>query len=169
MSYVENNLISGERVLYRTGLHWIVLVVPAVFGAVFGLMGLSLIAASVGGNSDASAGSSGFLILLAGAACVGYGVLRKRSVEMAVTNRRAVIKGGVISRRSFEVLLSKVESIGIQEGPLGRMLGYGTVVVRGTGGSPEPFKNVAYPLEFRRQVQQQIELFQQGKPEPAKA
>jgi hypothetical protein len=23
MSYVENNLISGEKVLYKTGLHWV--------------------------------------------------------------------------------------------------------------------------------------------------
>jgi hypothetical protein len=36
------------------------------------------------------------------------------------------------------------------------MLGYGTIVVIGTGGTPEPFRKVAHPLEFRSQVQQQI-------------
>ncbi len=39
----------------------------------------------------------------------------------------------------------------------GRMLGFGTVIVRGTGGTPEPFKKMAHPLEFRRQVEQQVE------------
>jgi hypothetical protein len=37
------------------------------------------------------------------------------------------------------------------------MLGYGSITVRGTGGTSEPFSHVANPLEFRRQVQRQIE------------
>jgi len=36
------------------------------------------------------------------------------------------------------------------------MLGYGSVVVRGTGGTPEPFVMIAHPQEFRRAVQEQI-------------
>lgn len=45
----------------------------------------------------------------------------------------------------------------MSETVLGRMLGYGTIVVIGTGGTPEPFHQVAHPLEFRSRVQQQIE------------
>jgi hypothetical protein len=40
------------------------------------------------------------------------------------------------------------------------MLGYGTVIVRGTGGTPEPFTLIAHPTEFRRHVQEQIEAGQ---------
>jgi uncharacterized membrane protein YdbT with pleckstrin-like domain len=80
---------------------------------------------------------------------------------MAVTNKRVIIKTGLLRRRTFELLLSKVESIGVEEGLMGRMFGYGSVVVRGTGGTPEPFANVGHPLEFRRQVQQQIEASDQ--------
>jgi hypothetical protein len=36
------------------------------------------------------------------------------------------------------------------------MLGYGSVIVRGTGGTFETFGRIAHPNEFRRQVQQQI-------------
>ncbi len=169
MSYVESNLISGEKVLYKTGLHLIVLVAPIIVGGFFGLIGLPLLIGGLSDKDGAPAAWGGILVILIAAACVGYAVLRKRSVEMAVTNRRAIIKGGILSRRSFEVLLSKVESIGVEEGLLGRMLGYGTVVVRGTGGSPEPFKNVAHPLEFRRQVQQQVELSQQQQQQQGKA
>jgi uncharacterized membrane protein YdbT with pleckstrin-like domain len=78
------------------------------------------------------------------------------------TNPHKNIKTGLLSRRTFELLLSKVESIGVEEGILGRLFGYGSVVVRGTGGTPEPFKTVSHPLEFRRQVQQQIEQREQG-------
>jgi uncharacterized membrane protein YdbT with pleckstrin-like domain len=79
---------------------------------------------------------------------------------MAVTNRRILIKTGIMSRRTIELLLSRVESIVITEPFLGRMLGYGTVIVRGTGGTPEPFTLIAHPTEFRRHVQEQIEAGQ---------
>ena len=80
---------------------------------------------------------------------------------MAVTDKRVIVKVGVASRTTFELLLSKVESIGVEESMMGRILGYGTVVVRGTGGTPEPFDRVAHPIEFRKQVQQRIEKSQE--------
>jgi uncharacterized membrane protein YdbT with pleckstrin-like domain len=76
---------------------------------------------------------------------------------MAVTNRRVLMKSGVISRKTVELMLSKVESIGVNQGMLGRVAGYGSVVVRGSGGTYELFDRVARPLEFRRQVQGQID------------
>ena len=36
-------------------------------------------------------------------------------------------------------------------------------VVRGTGGTPEPFATIAHPLEFRRRVQEQIEKLPEGR------
>jgi len=55
-------------------------------------------------------------------------------------------------------LLDKVESIGVEEGILGRMLSYGTVVVRGTGGTTtQPSPSITQRMEFRRQVQQRVE------------
>ena len=69
--------------------------------------------------------------------------------------KRVLIKTGLFSRRSIEVLLPKVESIGVDESVFGRMLGYGTVIVRGTGGTFETFDKIAHPGELRKQVQQQ--------------
>ncbi len=156
MSYVESNLIPGEMVLYKTGLHWIVLVGPIAVGVLFGLLGLMFL---IGLPS----GITGGVCIIIAAVCVLLGFLRRKATEMAVTNKRVIIKTGLLRRRTFELLLSKVESIGVDEGILGRMLGYGTVVVRGTGGTPEPFSRVGHPLEFRRQVQQQIEASEQNK------
>jgi hypothetical protein len=59
-------------------------------------------------------------------------------------------------------MLSRVESIGVTESFWGRILGYGSVVVHGTGGTPESFVMIAHPQEFRRSVQEQI-----GAPKPA--
>jgi len=96
-------------------------------------------------------------LLIAGAVVILMGMVRRSATEMAVTNRRVVVKTGLASRKTIEMLLNKLESIEVIETTMGRLLGYGAIVLIGTGGTSEPFQNVAHPLQFRAQVQQQIE------------
>jgi uncharacterized membrane protein YdbT with pleckstrin-like domain len=99
-------------------------------------------------------------LLLIALVFIVRGILERNATEMTVTNKRVVAKVGVAARRTIELLLSRVESIGVEESMTGRMLGFGTVIVRGTGGTPESFDKIAHPLEFRTHVQQQIETAQ---------
>jgi uncharacterized membrane protein YdbT with pleckstrin-like domain len=99
----------------------------------------------------------------AGAALAGVGLLlaikpaiRYASSEFAVTDKRVVAKLGFIERESLETLLSKIEAIGVDQGVVGRMLGFGAVTITGTGGTEESFPKIAEPLELRRQIQSQI-------------
>jgi uncharacterized membrane protein YdbT with pleckstrin-like domain len=162
LSYIEKSLISGETVLYRARLHWIVLLWPALIAGCIGLIGVGLLAAGVvpslrpHGVAGAM-GIVGLLLFLTAIGLVIVGVVRRNATEIAVTNKRVLIKTGILNRRTIELLLVKIESVGVDETPLGRMLGFGTVIVRGTGGTPEQFETISQPLEFRRQVQIQIE------------
>jgi uncharacterized membrane protein YdbT with pleckstrin-like domain len=160
LGYIESNLVPGEAVLYRTRLHWIVLIWPLLAGLLLAGMGLAFV---VGGFETSAKGGwypgmniVGLVLLVGAAVLVGVGVIRKNSTEVVVSNKRVLIKTGLIARKSIEVLLSKVESIGVDESFLGRMLGYGSVTIRGTGGTFETFSRIAHPNEFRKQVQQQI-------------
>ena len=74
--------------------------------------------------------------------------------EFAITNKRIIIKVGLISRHTVEMNLTKIESVDIDQSIMGRILGYGTITVIGTGGTREAFLNIAHPMEFRRQFQQ---------------
>ena len=74
--------------------------------------------------------------------------------EFAITNRRIVIKTGLIRRNTMEMNLSKIESVNVDQSILGRLLGYGTIHIRGTGGSIETFPYINEPLEFRKQFQE---------------
>jgi uncharacterized membrane protein YdbT with pleckstrin-like domain len=103
----------------------------------------------------------GALFFFVGFIFVVRGILWRNATEMTVTNKRVFVKVGLAARRTIELLLSRVESIGVEESMMGRMLGYGTVIVHGTGGTPELFNMIAHPLEFRTQVQQQIEKSQE--------
>jgi Bacterial PH domain len=163
MSYVDSNLVQGESVVYETRLHWIVMFGHLILGllafVVPGVVLLSYTIESTGiepGSVHLMQGGGAILLIL-GVVIILLGMMRRNATEMAVTNRRVVIKTGLASRRTIEMLLNKVESIEVNETAFGRMLGFGTIVVIGTGGTLEPFHKMAHPVEFRSHVQQQIE------------
>jgi len=118
-SYVQSNLTSGEKVVYKANLHWIIFV---SLHALFTLFIAQLI--------------------------------ELFTSEFAITNKRIIIKVGFISRKTLEMNLQQIESINVDQSILGRILGYGTIVLIGTGGTKESFSNIAAPLEFRKQYQQ---------------
>jgi hypothetical protein len=169
MSYIRSNLLANEAVAYETHLHWIVML-----GHI--LLALLLLAASAalfffGWQHRGPAGdlphwlrNLGIALCLAAVGIFIAGSVRRYSTEMAVTTRRVVVKKGLVSRSTIEMLLNKVESIEVRETMIGRLLGYGTVVLIGTGGSSEPFTRMARPLEFRAHVQTQLEAH--GRPAP---
>jgi uncharacterized membrane protein YdbT with pleckstrin-like domain len=159
MGYIEQNLISGEEIAYRSGLHWIVLVRSMVVAAVLAALGIVMLveASQVNGTQSRQIVSAvGVIAILIGAIDLLAAIIRRRGAEFAVTNKRVIFKTGVMRRSSEEIFLNKVESVTVDEDFLGRALNYGTINVRGTGGTLEPFRKIAHAQEFRRHVQEQI-------------
>ena len=76
--------------------------------------------------------------------------------EFAITNKRVIVKEGLLYRDTLELNLQRVESVSVDQSLMGRMLGYGTITIIGTGGTRETFHRIAYPLEFRKAVQEQL-------------
>ncbi|MDB5733743.1 MAG: putative Permease of the major facilitator superfamily [Alphaproteobacteria bacterium] len=141
--YVDSNLLPNEQVVYRTQLHSIIYLSPALI-VLAGIV-LSFHVGPMGGLAVLGVG---LLALLAA-------WIRQWSSEFAVTNRRVIIKTGWISRRTIELNMSKVESVEVAQDIVARLLGYGTIMVIGTGGTREPFSLINDPLGFRRAVQSQ--------------
>jgi len=73
--------------------------------------------------------------------------------EFAITNKRVIIKTGLIRRKTLEMNLSKIETVGVEQSILGRILDYGTITLIGTGGTHESFPNIMNPLEFERNLE----------------
>ncbi len=145
MSYVARTLGPHERILFKTGYHWLVwfgatmLVVPAVGVALdrfpfdvldYGYLSLGLIPLPFG----------------------VYYLARAMLVEIAVTNERFVYKTGLIAFRTEEIGLDNIETIGIEQSILGRLLGYGTITVRGTGSEHVRIGMVSDPVGLRRHI-----------------
>ncbi|ACL64494.1 membrane-flanked domain protein [Anaeromyxobacter dehalogenans 2CP-1] len=77
-------------------------------------------------------------------------LVRWLTCEAVVTSRRIVIASGWLTRYTFEMPLSRFESIRIEQSIIARLLGFGSVLVVGVGGGRQQFAQMARPLAFRR-------------------
>lgn len=146
--------MSGEEIVRETHLHWIVYV-PAMI-----LLALALLLfAVVLGAGEAAKGSMPIpVIFLCAAGLMAFvGFVKRSASEFVVTNKRVLVKTGWLNRHSTEILLRQVEGITVDQGIVGRMLDYGTIVVEGTGNDRTRYKGIAGPMGFRLAVQEQIE------------
>jgi len=150
MSYLDDHLLDGERIVYRARLHWTMFlksVIVILLGIALGIV-LYLYEP---GYWYIGAGLAGLGLLLAIPPFIRY-----TSTEYAVTNKRLLSKVGFVERESDETLLSKIEAVAVDQGIVGRMFGFGTLTITGTGGTEEAFPRISDPLEFRRQIQSQV-------------
>jgi uncharacterized membrane protein YdbT with pleckstrin-like domain len=146
MSYIERHLLTGEAVTFRTRLHWKIYFLAGL-GVTLVLVPLTVWALVSTRKVLAVLPFAASLVVLA----VPY--LKRRSSEFAVTNKRVIIKLGVLKTRSIELLLPKIEGIAVTQSLGGRLCGYGEIVVIGTGGTEERFAGIQAPLDFRQAVQ----------------
>jgi len=149
--YVARHLLSGERIVFSTRRHWVMFIGPALIVLAGLIAALLPVAADLAPLWSAPGG----VLILFGIAMVIARSVRFLSSEFVVTNMRVVMKEGLLARRSDEILLQKIETIGVDQSLSGRLLGYGTLTVTGTGGAREPFQDVNDPIGFRRAVQEQ--------------
>ncbi|ABM04297.1 membrane-flanked domain protein [Psychromonas ingrahamii 37] len=145
MSYVNNNLMSNEDVIYEAKIHWFIFVPSAVLF----LLGIIY-------STD---GAGGILFLIAIILFV-RAIIAKATTELAITSKRVIAKTGLISRSTIELNHSKVESFNIDQSIFGRLFGYGTLVINGTGGGKTPISNIDAPLEFRKNAMSTIDATQ---------
>jgi len=150
VGYVERHLLAGERVLYKTRLHWVLFVKPALLM----LVGVILMVLLRQVQDPRWLWIFGAAVALIGLVWAFVHYVEVMTSEFAVTTSRLILKVGLISRYTTELLLAKVESIGVQQGLIARLLNYGDLTVTGTGGAREVFRRVRDPIGFRNHVQQ---------------
>lgn len=146
MSYVSRTLGTKEKVLFLTGYHWLYWV------------GTGILVAPVFVTAIARMPYSGFdFVLLAFAAApAAYGLyylVHGMALEVAVTNDRFVKKTGLVSIETEEVSLDKIEEVNVGETIIGRIFGFGTVDVHGTGAGAIHIKMIDDPVRLRREIQ----------------
>ena len=82
----------------------------------------------------------------------GIAWVRMRTTELAVTNRRVIVKFGLIRRDTIEIQVARIESVQVHQSVGGRLLGYGNVVFSGAGTPQVAIPQLADPIGFRKAV-----------------
>jgi len=152
MSYLQRILQPGETLRYVGRLHWIVYLPGLVLFAIAVALAAAIVAANRLGNFVPYLLIVLILVMLISLLTLLAAAVRRWTTEIAVTDRRVIFKRGLIRRHTIEMNMDKVETIDVDQSLVGRLLGYGDIVVRGTGSSIEPFRKIAAPLDFRNQV-----------------
>ncbi|MCR4810543.1 MAG: PH domain-containing protein [Prevotella sp.] len=147
MGYIQKNLMQGEKVIYEAKFHGIVYFWPCLFAIL--AIGLFFI------------GSWSFLLRLILVLAVWlvafiWGVYINGGKQYVLTTRRLICKEGIVKRTSRELLLRKCEGISIEQSILGRLLGYGSILVS-TGEDKNRYDYIKNPLAFSTSINQQID------------
>jgi uncharacterized membrane protein YdbT with pleckstrin-like domain len=129
MSYIEQSLSAGERIEGLFKLHWFAWMPVWIWGL------LSIV-------------SLGILLPVA-----IYAFLRLKYQERGVTNKRVILKKGIIGRKTEEMKLKSIETVEIDQGVIGRLFGYGTVRITGRGVSDLVFKGIDDPIAVKRAIE----------------
>jgi uncharacterized membrane protein YdbT with pleckstrin-like domain len=127
MGYIEETLSNSETIVRRAHFHWTYYLaawLALIFLGVF-LIGIYL-----------------FVSIM----------VRIWKTEIAVTNHRVVHKTGLFTRNTHELELDSVEGVELQQSFLGRLFGYGKLVISGTGVEDVVTPDIAAPMEFRKAI-----------------
>ena len=138
MSYIQQVLQTDEMMRFRTTVHWSIYL-AAIIALLIGLAFLAW--HYVEGKAN--------LLLLLGAIVFGVtGII----VAVAAGSRIAATRRVWSGRHTVEMNLDKVESVDVNQSIIGRLFGYGTVTIRGTGAAVEPLRDIADLLELRNAI-----------------
>ena len=146
MEFITTYLQPKEEIIYRARIHIFLFLQPAILLSIGFLCYL---------DSVSITHYLGVTLLFLGLVSLAQRVFVKVGSIYAVTNRRVIIKTGIISRRVVELVLAKCEGIQVIQGVLGRIFGFGTIVVT-TGGATNCYYYVAKPFRFKLEINKQI-------------
>jgi uncharacterized membrane protein YdbT with pleckstrin-like domain len=152
MRYVRRVLQPGETIVYTTKLHWFVYWWATLLLAICLVLAIASWSWADNQNLSLALWITAAIFALLGVSSAFRAFIRRASTELAVTDQRVIYKTGLLARHTLEMNRGKVESVAVDQTLLGRLFGYGTVIVRGTGSTLEPIRNISDPLTFRSYI-----------------
>jgi uncharacterized membrane protein YdbT with pleckstrin-like domain len=152
MRYVRRVLQPGETIVYATRLHWVIYIHTILLLIACVILAGAAVSTNDNQGISLALGIAAVIFLLLALSAGLRAFIRRVTTELAVTDHRVIYKSGLLSRHTIEMNRDKVESVDVDQTLLGRIFGYGTVIVRGTGGSLEPIRNIGDPLTFRSHI-----------------
>lgn len=148
MSYIDNNLLPDERILFRTRKHVVIFFFPVL---------VTILSFYIAGymHENSALASLEWVPWFISAVLGGYAGLEFAFSEYAVTNMRIMMREGFFYRHTNEMRLSAISQVGVNQSLFGQMLNYGFVVINAFGAY-DAFSMVAQPFLFQKCVNEQL-------------
>lgn len=86
----------------------------------------------------------------------------KATTEIAITSERLIYKKGLIARHIGELNIDRIEGVSVRQEVIGRLLGYGRVLIRGMGVGEVLLPSIEAPIAFRRAIQEALAMQSKG-------
>lgn len=152
------DLLEGERVIWAGRPSWRSMI---AFYLTWGLVGLLPLAAGIvldqTGNADRGIeyGAIATVVVLLLVALSGW--LRRIDTHYTVTDRRIVIRHGIVSRKEQSAHLDRIQNVNVSQGVIERLLRVGTVDfdTAGTTDSDFRFAGINDPQSLRQRFDEE--------------
>jgi uncharacterized membrane protein YdbT with pleckstrin-like domain len=150
MNYLRRHLMPNEQLVAQTELHWIIFFSTTIYSCLF-LIYLAYRPKGMPAIMDIG----GFIFIV----ILWLNVLiRYLNTEYAISKSRILMKQGFIQTRTYDLLVSRIESVQLHQSLLAKIFGYGTVVMTGTGGDQIRFIDIADVVPFYQKVLEQNQM-----------
>lgn len=143
MAYPDDLLVEGEQVVLHKHPHWKKIILPVL--ALLIMVGLgSYLAALMAAQPWAGTG----WLVLGGLGLVlivwltVIPVIRWRTTHFVVTNRRVLVREGVLTRQGIDIPMSRINSVRLRQHLLERMLGCGTLIIESASDEALEFDDI---------------------------
>lgn len=146
MKFLTTYLQPEEEIMHRAKIHIFLFLQPAILLSIGYVCYL---------DDAQMTHYLGVTLLFLGLVSLVQRVLVKVGSIYAVTNKRVILKTGVISRRTVELVLAKCEGLHVSQNVLGRIFNFGTITVT-TGDAIKCYYYVSNPFQFKRVINIQI-------------
>lgn len=171
MLYVQQSLSPDEEIIHIGHFHWMY-TLRAIMAIVWGILGcIGVIIAAIyfqenywnGFEAETWLGRvqelhpgvriGAFFIFIFGVLRFASMMVAKATTEIAITNNRLIFKRGLVARYVGEMSIDRIEGVNVLQTVLGRIFGYGRIMVRGMGVGEVILPSISNPIAFRRAIE----------------
>jgi uncharacterized membrane protein YdbT with pleckstrin-like domain len=152
VAYVHSVLQPGETIKAVGRLHWVNYWKAYLVAAVAAVMLLYAAGEPTPTHTGRTLALAGWVVLAVAALLFFASWFHRRMTELSVTNHRVIYKTGFIRRNTVEMNMDKVETVNVDQSILGRILGYGTIHVLGTGQGIQGLRRIGSPISLRNAI-----------------
>jgi hypothetical protein len=144
MGHIDDDLSGNEKIVYRTGLHWVTFCSPALL---LFLAGISI----------PSKGKSAIVLFVIATIWAVLSLITLRNTELGITNNRVLVWTGFPWKRLRHIALIEIADAAVYQPSLGKFLNFGKITIVSAAGKRISRRLVSAPYEFLTHLREQVE------------